>query len=379
MYAYFISRKDIALDEAVLLQPVYAQTAYALIGIQYLAHGHMEDCIQALQSALAGPLPIESNNFINKYLPSYHIDLDIAGGVSVQLPVSSDAISLALAEALQSQGRLDDAINCVEHASPTYPALLSLTELYSEKQNWHEVVRLTDYIEVGSEIGALLAIMRSRAHLNLDQLIAAKECLKPIIASKKYSANLRLQALALRSNISLEEKAYGRAIADLEKILAEDSRVPGVIQALEAVNFAKNEAENSKLEAAQQRLLDAEQAREAKKAETLRLREEKAAETLRLREEKAAAAAKLREEKAAAKLAAQTVPVIQTGVISLSDDSDSDVAATSPAPPATASAPEAVNSATQFKEAGFYPDPEGIAPFRYWDGNAWTTRIRMTP
>ncbi|WP_442860097.1 DUF2510 domain-containing protein [Arthrobacter sp. zg-Y179] len=26
----------------------------------------------------------------------------------------------------------------------------------------------------------------------------------------------------------------------------------------------------------------------------------------------------------------------------------------------------------------FYPDPEGVAPFRYWDGEAWTSRVRMT-
>nr|WP_231709397.1 DUF2510 domain-containing protein [Arthrobacter sp. zg-Y895] len=30
------------------------------------------------------------------------------------------------------------------------------------------------------------------------------------------------------------------------------------------------------------------------------------------------------------------------------------------------------------REAGFYPDPEGVAPFRYWDGEAWTSRVRMT-
>lgn len=376
LYAFFVSRKDVALDPSVMMQPVHAQTAFALMGLQFLASGNMVDCIHPLQNALAGPQPLESNNFIHKYFPNYQLDLDIAGGLSAQLPVSTDAIRLALAEALQSQGRLDEAILCVEHASPTYPALLSLTELYSAKQDWSEVVRMTDYIEVGSEIGALLAILRSEAHLNLGQLTAAKECLKPITASKKYSENLRFQALALRSNISLEEKAYGRAIADLEKILAENSRVPGILQALEAVNAAKAESEDAKLQSSQKRLLEAEQVREAKKAETLRLREEKAAQALRLREEKAAEALRVREEKAAAKLAARNAPVMQTGIINLSDDAHD--TAESEAAAARDCVAEPASSSSATREPGFHPDPEGVAPFRYWDGNAWTSRIRMT-
>lgn len=383
LYAYFVSRKEVELDPVVMLQPVYAQAAHALLGMQFMATGPIDDCIRALQYALAGPVPLELNNFLNKYLPDYRFELEIAGGVSVEFPLSSDSVSLALAEALQSQGRLDDAIACVEELRASYPALLSLAELYSDKQDWSEVLQLTNSIEVGSEIGALLAIIRSRAHLRLGQLTAAKECLKPLTASRKYPDNLRFQALALRSNISLEEKAYSRAIADLEKILAENSRVPGILNALEAVNAAQHEAEQENLRAAGQKAAEAEQAREAKKAETLRLREEKAAEVLRvreekaaqalmLREEKAAAAAKLREEKAAAKLAMQSVPVMQTGIINLSDESEAEQLPT-PAQPKVHST--AVNAGTQ--AAGFYPDPEGVAPFRYWDGGSWTSRVRM--
>lgn len=375
LYAYFVTRKDVVLDPAVMMQPVYAQTAFVLLGMQFMESGHVNDCIHALQNALTGPVPLESNNFINKYFPSYSVELEIAGGVSVRFPMSSDAISLALAEALQSQGLLDEAIRCVEEVTPTYPALLSLTELYSDKENWKEVIRLTDFIEVSSEVGALLAIMRSRAHLNLGQLTAAKECLKPLTASKKYSDNLRFQALALRSGISLEEKAYGRAIADLEKILAENSQIPGILQALESANSAKNTAEQAKVHAAERKVVEAEKAREAKKAETARLREEKSAEALRAREEKAAAAAKLREEKAIDKLARERMPVVQAGFISLSDDPSDDT--TSEGDSSQGAQQNTLSAGTVDKEAGFYPDPEGIAPFRYWDGAAWTSRVRM--
>ena len=34
-------------------------------------------------------------------------------------------------------------------------------------------------------------------------------------------------------------------------------------------------------------------------------------------------------------------------------------------------------SALAVGEAGWFADPKGVAPLRYWDGIAWTSRIRM--
>lgn len=371
LYAYAVTRHMAELDPMVLQHPIYGQAAAALLGVQHLQAGNYEACVHALHSVVHSNPPIEINHFMSKYLPHFSFELDIAGGVTAQFPMTNDALTLALVEALQSLHRIPEAIEYVERLNPTYPALLSLVELNSDEGNWHEVIRLTDSVPVDSEITGLLAILRSQAHFELDQLVAAKECLKPLTASKKYSDNLRFKALALRSNISLEEKAYARAIADLEKILAENSQISGIREAIANVHQSRDEAEQLKAQEIAAKTAETLRLREEKSAEAQRIRDEKIAETQRLREIKTAESLRLREEKAAAKLDLNATAVMQTGVINLSGDLKEEAAVN--VDDSTASLP--VNTAN---EAGFYADPEGVAPFRYWVGNAWTSRVRMT-
>ncbi|MCQ1950146.1 DUF2510 domain-containing protein [Arthrobacter sp. zg-Y859] len=285
LYAYGVTRTAAGLDPLVLQHPVYGQAAAALLGLQLLHAGDHEACVRQLQSAIHAPEPVETNLFVLKYLPGFSFTLEIAGGVSVRLPLTNAALTLALAEGLQSLGRGPEAIQYIEQLEPTLPALLSLTELYSDRRDWEEVLRLTDGVNVDSDVTALLAILRSQAHLELGHRVAAEECLEPVTENRGLSRNVRFKALVLRSNIHLAEHEYGPAVADLEKILAEDSQIPGIREAI--ARFRKISQD---------------------------------------------------------KVEAEPVPAKRTGG----------------------------------RAAGFYPDPEGVAPFRYWDGEAWTSRVRMT-
>ncbi len=371
LYAYAVTRQVAQLDPLVLKHPVYGQAAAALLGLQHLQAGDSEACVQAVQSVIHGQPPIEANPFMSKYLPSFSFELEIAGGVTAQLPLTNAALTLALVEALQALERIPEAIQYLEQLDPTYPALLSLTELYSDQCDWEEVIRLTDLLPVDSELTGLLAILRAQAHFELDHLVAAKECLKPLTTGKKFSDNLRFKALALRSNISLGERAYARATADLEKILAENFQIAGIREAIADVDQARADAERLKAEAVSAKAAATVRARKEMAAEAQRLRDERTAEMQRKREAKAAENLVLREEKASAKSALNNVPVMRAGIINLSDNVELD----SLAPvEETLVAPMSPTD----REAGFYPDPEEVAPYRYWDGDSWTSRVRMT-
>jgi Protein of unknown function (DUF2510) len=357
----FVSQPETSsLDGAVLEHPHYAKLGNVLLGLRHLVHGRTDPAVQHLRAAISLDGGVESHAFTEKYLSGYRLTLGIAGGVSVELPLSHDAATLALAEGLQIQGQTEAAVFYVESLDPSYPALLSLTDLYSDLQDWNEVLRLTNGVGVDSELTAMLAIFRAKAHLALSEHVAAKECIKTLTASKKYGPALRFQALALRAEISLAEGAFARATADLEKILAEDSSVPGLREAITRVQQRQQEVEQQKTEAAREK----ERAAELKRQQAERAKEEKRADAERIRAEKAAERERQKAQRAA------PVPAMEAAVIDLSFDDDA-----LPAPSRPAPAPHVAGALVP----GFYPDPEGIAPFRYWDGSAWTSRIRMKP
>jgi hypothetical protein len=354
----FLSQPDaLSLEETVLAHPQYALLGNALLGLRHLIYGQTDRAVEYLRAALSLDGEVESHAFTRKYLSGYRLTLGIAGGVSVELPLSHDAVTLALAEGLQIQGQTRTAVYYVEALDPSYPALLSLADLYVELEDWHEVLRLTNGFGVDSEITAMLAIFRAKSHLALGELVAAKECIKPLTASKKYGSGLRFQALALRSEISLTEGAFARATADLEKILAEDSSLPGLREALARIQRRQQEIEQEKSDAVRQKARAAEQKRE----EAERAKEEKRAQAERVRAEKAAARERLAAERAAPK------PALQAAVIDLSFDEDDGIS----------DEPELAQAEAGGLVPGFYPDPQEVAPFRYWDGSAWTSRIRM--
>ena len=357
----FVSQPEaMNLDDAVLAHPQYAKLGNVLLGLRHLTHGRTDPAVVYLRAALSLSGELESHAFTQKYLAGFRLTLGIAGGVAVELPLSHDATTLALAEGLQIQGQTQAAVYYVEALDPSYPALLSLVDLYIDLQDWNEVLRLTNGTGIDSEITAMLAIFRAKSHLALGELVAAKECIKTLTVSKKYGTGLRFQALALRSEISLAEGAFARATADLEKILAEDASVPGLREALTRVQRRQQEVEQEKSDSARQK----ERAAELKREEAERARDEKRAQAERAKAEKAA------ERERLLALRATPKPAIQAAVINLSFEEDYLPSPSLPEP--DAAQPEAGTMLP-----GFYPDPQEVAPFRFWDGSAWTSRIRM--
>ncbi|HSN36572.1 MAG TPA: DUF2510 domain-containing protein [Arthrobacter sp.] len=355
----FISQPEaLNLDDSVLAHPQYAKLANVLLGLRHLIHGRTDPAVGYLRAALSLSGELEAHSFTQKYLAGYRLTLGIAGGVAVELPLSHDAATLALAEGLQIQDQTQAAVYYVEALDPSYPALLSLADLYLDLEDWNEVLRLTNGVAIDSEITAMLAIFRAKSHLALGELVAAKECIKSLTAGKKHGTGLRFQALALRSEISLAEGAFARATADLEKILAEDASVPGLREALTRIRHRQQELEQEKSDAAREKL----RAAEMKREQAERAKEEKRAESERVRAEKAAERERLLAHRTAPK------PALRAAVIDLSFDED--------ALP-SASEPPSAHSKAGALLPGFYPDPEEVAPFRYWDGSAWTSRIRM--
>ena len=144
----FVSEPEaLSLDETVLAHPQFAKLGNVLLGLRHLIHGRTDPAVECLRAALSLDGRLESHAFTQKYLSGYRLTLGIAGGVSVELPLSHDATTLALAEGLQIQGQTQTAVYYVEALDPSYPALLSLADLYIDLKDWNEVLRLTNGVE----------------------------------------------------------------------------------------------------------------------------------------------------------------------------------------------------------------------------------------
>lgn len=206
----------------------------------------------ALLEALLGALPSEdgprlvallgwlwgsgydpaADPFVSKYLPSAGLTLEVAPGITAQMPLTRDTIGLALAEAHQAAGDVAAASDIVEQVTPTTIAAVSLAELYSEQSRWGEVIAMTDGITNEDEASVFLLVQRAVALREQGSPGAAREALKEALRIRSRPADLRHLALVERAYTYLAEGKKAMARKDLEKVMAENSAYPGLAAAV---------------------------------------------------------------------------------------------------------------------------------------------------
>ncbi|MFS0701274.1 tetratricopeptide repeat protein [Cellulomonas sp. 179-A 4D5 NHS] len=174
----------------------------------------------------------ERDQFLARYLPREQLTLEIAQGITVELPLSRDTIGLALAEAHQSAGELRAASDVVEEVTPSTIAAVSLAELYGEQERWDEVISMTDGLTNEDEASMFLLVQRAAALREQGSPGAAREALKEALRLRSRPAELRHQALVERAYTYLAESKPAMARRDLEKVLAENSAYPGLREAM---------------------------------------------------------------------------------------------------------------------------------------------------
>ncbi len=176
-----------------------------------------------------------TDDFCTKFVPPATVTIGIAEGVEVQVPLDHDAIGLALAELHQEAGDLDAAVAVVESLNPSTIAAVSLAELYAGQERWRDLVELTDGLSNEDEPSTYLLTQRGQALRQLGQPGAGREALKEALRVRSRPAQLRHAALIERAHCYMAEGKGGMARKDLEKVYAEDSRYPGLREALDAL------------------------------------------------------------------------------------------------------------------------------------------------
>jgi tetratricopeptide (TPR) repeat protein len=228
-------------------------------GCRELALGNEEEAYAHLQKAvhfpdgafLAGFLalklgkPAEAAHFLasaagaqeklgrlfGKYGLSATMALAITDEVAAAVSCDREGALLGLVEAYQAQGRVNEAIQCLEtlrRLHPDDPVIrLSLCELLLErdgdtKEAAKRVVHLTQRIENESAVHAALLLYKARALRKLGLSEAAKEALTIALRRKKGRGEELLRAIRYERALVFEDigrKAQARR--ELERLYAE--------------------------------------------------------------------------------------------------------------------------------------------------------------
>ncbi len=214
----------------------FAFPAAVLAGLLKFQDGEPAPALEMLGWAFAQDREPAADAFLSKYCSATRMRLEVAPGAVAELSLDRSTIGLAVAELHQDAGDLRAAIEVVEQLEPTTFAALSLAELYLQAGQPHEVVTLTQNVANEDDATALLCVFRGAALREQGYCDAAREAFKEALKSRKRSAAVRHRALWERARTYEAEGKRGMARKDLERIMAEDSTYPGLVDALASLN-----------------------------------------------------------------------------------------------------------------------------------------------
>jgi tetratricopeptide (TPR) repeat protein len=236
LFAAYKSGDADAIERVATAHPEAAYPAAVLAGILKLSRPDQQDrSLQLLAWAFSTGAAPESDPFISRYV-GIRFELGITDGFRAELGVTRDAIGLALAELYQARDDLGNAIAAVEQLQPTTVAAISLADLYLDAGQPAKAVDLTNGISNQDDTTALLCMLRGVALRDLAQYTAAREAFKEALKSKQRDQVIRHRSLYERSRTYELEGKRAMARKDLERILAEDSSYPWLLDAIAALS-----------------------------------------------------------------------------------------------------------------------------------------------
>ena len=176
---------------------------------------------------------LEREPFVRKYLGSSTVTVALAPGVSASLPLSRDAVGLALVELERAEDNPDEAVRVAEALDPSAVAAVPLADLYMGARRWRDVVSLTDAVTNVDDATALLLTWRGSALRQLGLVTPARDALKEALKSRSRDAIIQRRAMVERARCSIDEGKTSEARRDLVRVKTKDPTHPGIQELLD--------------------------------------------------------------------------------------------------------------------------------------------------
>jgi DNA-binding XRE family transcriptional regulator/tetratricopeptide (TPR) repeat protein len=185
------------------------------------------------------------DRLLRRYLTDPWIPVRLTGAVSADVPVSTIAAPLLLAELHQTAGRTQQAIEVLESIVPgtkdgklTLPVVVSLGELYCLTERYEDAVSVTNGLRGDDDLSSQALVFRGRALSSLGLDGPAVMALREALRSSKRPMGLYVAA---RYERALAYEKMGRpaqARQDLEAVYATDKDYADVRERLAEDRFS---------------------------------------------------------------------------------------------------------------------------------------------
>jgi tetratricopeptide (TPR) repeat protein len=162
---------------------------------------------------------------MQKYLPGGGVYVPVTENVGVEVPFSSLAAALTLAEVYQRNGRTGEAIGLLQQLVEVEPhpfLVLSLCDLYAEVGAWDELVEVAGGATNEDDVSCQVKVYLARAFEEQGLNDAALEAYKDALKSKKRDPGLLKDARYRRARVYERAGKASQAKKELEKLYAED-------------------------------------------------------------------------------------------------------------------------------------------------------------
>jgi tetratricopeptide (TPR) repeat protein len=231
-----IQSQDVqAVDAVTQTYAEYALVASTIAGLMHASQGNTVRAEQLLGWVFSTQKDPAEDAFFRKYVGG-HMNVEIATGVTAELPIDRQSVGLILAEIRQADGNVQGATDVVESLEPTALAAVSLAELYTDADRFDDVVDLTNGISNEDDATAILLVFRGHAFRMLGQFTAAREALRDALKSSKRESAILQRALVERAYAYLGEGKPAQAKKDAEKLMAQDRSHPLLPDLLAAID-----------------------------------------------------------------------------------------------------------------------------------------------
>ena len=202
-----------------------------LAGVLELQSGNPADAIPYLEKVVAGKMALP-DELLRKYLAvSPGIQLSITPLVKASVGWSSALSALALAEAYQTVGRIDEAIGIIQQlqAQQPSPALaLSLCELLAQRGDWKDLNEVAAPLTNEDDLTLQIKLFQAQALESQGLADAAITVYNECLRSKKRDASLLKAARYGRGRLLVSLGRGKQGARDLGQIYAEDPKYADV-------------------------------------------------------------------------------------------------------------------------------------------------------